>query len=191
MTVTHDPISIAGLKPVTGKLVDLKQVDPERWARMKDIIEKMRFDSTPEGQAIIEKERAMQVAKQNAVEAHSIYRVNGKIIGVHYRDGITMSVSNSGLGHGNAESDGRQRGLSGERLNDYVADRITAELTEKYGSALQVEQYDAGAAPTAGELWHEIYGPTVEQHKKSSDPAVRQAALDLESLMMMSRAYHA
>ena len=104
-------------------------------------------------------ERAAQIAKQNAVEAHTVYEVNGKIVAVQYRDHTALYTANGDGRHGaQAWKDAMNLGLKGEALNDFLAGRTEEALRQKYGAGLTVTHYDAGNAPTAGELHSQIFG---------------------------------
>ena len=60
---------------------------------------------------------------------------------------------------------GRARGLSGDALNDFVADEISANLMRKYGSALSVETYrNAADAPTVGSIHDAMFGKAASAH---------------------------
>lgn len=150
-------IPIANLKPLTLPPATRAPIDG------KEIWKKIQGPS--------EAERAAQLAKQNAVEAHTVYRVDGKIVAVYYQNEWTLSVTGGGPLKGDAARIGRAQGLSGEKLNDFIADHVTQQLRKRYGAALQVEQYERGSAPTLGELHAEIFGPRPTQSPPSFTPA--------------------
>lgn len=104
-------------------------------------------------------ERAAQIAKQNAVEAHTVYKANGKIVGVHYYNNTTLYTSNAvGANAYQALKEETDLGLKGEALSDFLAGKAEEALRQKYGASLTVTHYDAGNAPTAGELHSQIFG---------------------------------
>ena len=155
MSTIQGGISIANMTPLKNQTpIDLKD-HPELLKRTLEavthVVESMR---TPA-------EMAAQKAKQDAVEAHSVYRVNGDIVAVHYQDG-TSSMRNDAAGaRGDAEKIGRAAGLSGDALNDFVAAQMTQALRQQYGSALTVEQYEPGSAPKRIDLAHEMNGGAI------------------------------
>ena len=131
-------------------------------------------------------ERAAQIAKQNAVEAHTVYEVNGKIVAVQYRDHTALYTANGDGRHGaQAWKDAMNLGLKGEALNDFLAGRTEEALRQKYGAGLTVTHYDAGNAPTAGELHSQIFGNPSKAASVASPNA--KVNLDPETLEMLSR----
>lgn len=98
-------------------------------------------------------EQARQLNRQAQVEAHTVYREDGKLIAAHYADGTTTFGRNADGATGlAARESGHAQGLHGARLNDHIAERIAEDLREKYGGALEVQRFSEGNAPTQGEL---------------------------------------
>lgn len=150
----------------TGLEIEAKKASAEMVQRMKTRASKFEEPSAAG--------RADQIAKQRAVKVHTVYRVDGKIVAVHQANGwTTSSNSNSGIrnipGQGDADEVGRAKGLSGDALNNFVADQITANLKARYGSALEVESYDnPSTAPTSGEVRDKMFGITQQQGSLSA-----------------------
>ena len=107
-------------------------------------------------------ERAAQIAKQRAEPAHTVYKVGGKVIAMHQHNGFTTFGSSADGGASTqAKKAGAAQGLTGEALNTFVADAITAALKQKYGAALQVETYrDPATAPSSGAIEDAMFGRT-------------------------------
>lgn len=131
-------------------------------------------------------ERAAQIAKQNAVEAHTVYKANGKIVGVHYYNNTTLYTSNAVGANAYQElKEETDLGLKGEALSDFLAGKAEEALRQKYGASLTVTHYDAGNAPTAGELHSQIFGNPSKAASVASPNA--KVNLDPETLEMLSR----
>ena len=131
-------------------------------------------------------ERAAQIAKQDAVEAHTVYKANGKIVGVHYYNNTTLYTSNAvGANAYQALKEETDLGLKGEALSDFLAGKAEEALRQKYGASLTVTHYDAGNAPTAGELHSQIFGNPSKAASVASPNA--KVNLDPETLEMLSR----
>ena len=78
--------------------------------------------------------------RQNAIEAHTVYRVYGKAICVIARNGQTLfdSAEDFRLGGGLKPSDqAGELGLTGEQYMEYVSKEIGRHLRERYTSALK------------------------------------------------------
>jgi hypothetical protein len=106
--------------------------------------------------------------RQNAVEAHTVYRVYGKTICVIARNGQTLfdSAEDFRLGGGLKPADqAGELGLTGEQYMEYLSKEIARHLRERYATALQVARYDAGTAPVMGELREEMFGITRDRWK--------------------------
>ena len=129
-------------------------------------------------------ERAAQIAKQNAVEAHTVYKANGKIVGVHYYNNTTLYTSNA-VGANASQEWKEETGLKGEALSDFLAGKAEEALRQKYGASLTVTHYQAGNAPTAGELHSQIFGNPSKAASVASPNA--KVNLDPETLEMLSR----
>lgn len=156
------------------------QLDPDKFAEMKRLGEEMRRERSPE-------ETAQQIAKQRAVKVHTVYRVDGEVIGAHKRNDWTTFASNTvGDVRGNSEQIGLSRGLSGDALQDFVADHITEQLTKKYGDRLTVETYeDAALAPTSGEVNDVMFGRRASYSTPS--PSSARVSFDADTFALLSR----
>jgi hypothetical protein len=107
-----------------------------------------------------------QYERQSAIEAHTVYRVNGKPICVVARNGQTLfdTVDDFRSGGGLKPSDDAGRmGLTGEQYMEYISRQIADHLRRRYASALQVARYEEGEAPVMGELREEMFGITRER----------------------------
>ena len=193
MTTIDARIPVAGLRQVTPPTVDLKTAGPERWAAMQETMGRLSEPSPAE--------IAAQIARQRAEKVHTVYRVNGEIVGTHQHNGWTTFAANGdGRARGDAEAMGRSRGLSGDALNDFVADQIAASLTRKYGSAFSVETYrNAADAPTVGSIHDAMVGKAASAHGGMQDArfggteaggslgyATQRIAFDPEILALMN-----
>jgi hypothetical protein len=148
---TMGRIPLAGMKPLTLPARARVVLDPDAFAKMKKAADERSRERSPE-------ETAKQIEKQSIVKVHTLYKVDGKIIGVHERNGWTMFLSSGGV-RGDADKLALKLGLSGDALNDFLADRMAASLKKKYGVRLQVQHYeDPATAPTYGEVEAAIYG---------------------------------
>lgn len=170
----------------TGLEIEAKKASAEMVQRMKTQASKFAGPSAAE--------RADQLAEQRAVKVHTVYRVNGEIVAMHQTNGWTSAASNSNSGirnipgQGDADAVGRAKGLSGDALNDFVADQIAANLKAKYGSALEVESYDnLSTAPTSGEVRDEMFGIT--QQQGSLSVTTSRIAMDTEYWAKLLDAY--
>ena len=164
--------SLHQVKPAIGP-----QMDDDAVRKMHEFIKSLERSPA---------ERAAQIAKQNAVEAHTVYEVNGKIVAVQYRNHTALYASNADGGHGSqAGKEAMNLGLKGEKLNDFLAAKTEEALRQKYGAGLTVTHYDAGNAPTAGELHSQIFGdaPRTDLIANSNT----KVNLDPETLEMLSR----
>ena len=152
---------------------------PERLDRMKRLLNYLANPPGPE-------ERAAQIAEQRAVKVHTVYQVNGKVVGIHEHEGDTTFASSAAAGASvQAKADGAARGLSGAALNDFVADRITAALESRYGSSLDVETYrNPAEAPTSGEMQDLMFGRTTADDARPA--AASRIAYDPDVLALLS-----
>lgn len=93
---------------------------------------------------ISQEARDQQIAKQNAVPVHSVFRANGKIVAfIGKSGGIT---STGGLGHVNTAGS-----------LDEVAQNVKDRLTQLYGN-VQMETYSAGSGVNVGMVGDEMFG---------------------------------
>ncbi|WP_422366596.1 hypothetical protein [Pelagibius sp.] len=181
MTTIQSGIPLAEareIKPQLHRLNDLKETDPERWEMMQRALQ-----TRPE--ELSATERAAQIAKQRAVPVHTVYRVNGEVVALHQTNGwsTTKNADSSARivpGQGDADKVGRELGLTGDALNDFVATHMTANLKKKYGAALTVETYpNAATAPSVGEVQDEMFGIT--SHRDTVPGRMSRVAMDTES----------
>ena len=163
MTSIHAGIPVAGLKQVTFPMIDGAQSGAERSRMPLSGIDERLAGPSPA-------ERAAQIAKQRAEPAHTVYMVGGKVIAMHQHNGFTTFGSSADGGASTqAKKAGAAQGLTGEALNTFVADAITASLKQKYGAALQVETYrDPATAPSSGAIEDAMFGRTPTGTPKAS-----------------------
>lgn len=92
----------------------------------------------------------VMVARNRAVQAHTVVRLGGQIAAVIGRDGLTMMTSNAQAGRVDWESiQQRGAGMTPEQRRDLVA----AELKKVLGPGAVFERYgETGPAPTRGAL---------------------------------------
>lgn len=109
-----------------------------------------------------------QYDRQNAVEAHTVYRVHGKVICVVARNGQTLfdTADDFRFGGGLKPADeAGGLGLTGEQYMEYMAKQIGENLRRRYANALNVARYNEGTAPVMGELREEMFGITRNRWK--------------------------
>ena len=107
-----------------------------------------------------------QFDRQNAVEAHTVYRVDGQVICVVARNGRTLfdTAEDFRMAGGLKPSDmAGDLGLSGERYMEYISKQIAENLKQRYADALQVARFEAGDAPAMGQLREAMFGITRER----------------------------
>lgn len=163
MTSIHAGIPLAGLTQLTFPMTDGAQSGSQRSRIPLSEIEDRLAGPSPA-------ERAAQIAKQRAEPVHTVYKVGGKIIAKHQHNGWTTFAANADGGASTqAKKAGAAQGLTGEALNTFVADAITASLKQKYGAALQVETYrDPATAPSSGAIEDAMFGRTPTAGPKAS-----------------------
>jgi|GEM_PF-3547808 len=98
-----------------------------------------------------------QFGKQENLPEHTVWRVDGKIIGAHFDIGWT-TFSNGADGRGNAQdkSNSEIKNLPASERNDRLADAMTQRLREKYGARLQVETQQPDHALKYGYVLNEM-----------------------------------
>ena len=104
--------------------------------------------------------------RQSAVEAHAVYRVDGKPVCVVARNGEALfdTVEDFRAGGGQKPSDEASTlGLTGEQYMEYVAREIAQHLKQRYSDALEIAHYETGAAPAVSEVREEMFGITRER----------------------------
>ncbi len=107
-----------------------------------------------------------QYDRQSAVEAHTVYRVNGKPVCVMARNGQTLFDTAEDFHSGGGltpANEANSYGLTGEQYMEFVARQIARHLKQRYADALQVAHYEVGTAPAMGELREEMFGITRER----------------------------
>lgn len=158
MTAIERRIAISGPMMFKPRMIDHTAMTEDELAVLRDVDQRSAPLSADERQAA--------VARQNAVEAHTVYRLGGKILGVQWRDGVTTftatatddSTATDGGASALAKEKAAARGLTGAAANDFIAEEIAAGLQERYGAAVQAETYVSGAGPTRSELQSEMFG---------------------------------
>jgi hypothetical protein len=107
-----------------------------------------------------------QYDRLNAIEAHTVYRVNGRIICVIARNGQTLferADDFRAAGGLKPSDEAGDLGFTGERYMDYVSRRIAANLAQRHADALDVAVFEEGDAPTLGDLREQMFGITRER----------------------------
>jgi len=152
--------AIPGPRPISGMTILTLPASARRVTAPKTYAEMMKREEelVRQGREIREGS-AKRIAEQRAIKVHTVYKVDGKVVGIVHRNGWT-TFSGSGLG-GIAEvhETAGRLGRTGDALNDMLAKHSTARLRSLYGSRLQVESYpDATDAPTSGEVEDLMFG---------------------------------
>ena len=152
MTAIDGQIAFSGLSPRKARAIDFTAMTEDELAVLRNV----NGRSGP----LTTDERNAALARQNAVEAHTVYRMGGEILGVQWRDGVTTFTENAADGGASlrAKEQARTRGLTGDAANDLIAGEIAAALTERYGLTVQVKSYISGAGPSRGDLQSEMFG---------------------------------
>jgi hypothetical protein len=139
-------LSLSGATLITPTVGPIQETDPEMLASIRTFQEMLE---NPPTQADIN----AQIARQRADKAHTVYFLNGEVIGMQGTEGGTTFKTNPGIDVGALWREAAAKGLSEDGARDYVAEQVGAALKERYGSALTVETYDGAAnAPTAGQV---------------------------------------
>lgn len=151
MSAIRSSIPLAGMKVLP--LPPLQRRQPEEAAEMFKRWEEMRALHDPV-------ESARRIAEQRAIKVHTVFKVDGKVVGIVHRNGWTTFSSNgAGAGIAGVHETAARLGRSGDALNDMLADHSAKGLRSLYGSRLQVERYpDATSAPTSGEVEDLMFG---------------------------------
>ncbi len=104
-------------------------------------------------QAVMEKAKGpsqemidQQIARQNAVPVHSVFRANGNIVAVVNEQGSISSAN--GLGH-----------VDTTGTPDQIAQNVYDRLSQLYGN-VQMETYPAGSHVNVGMAEGEMFGRT-------------------------------
>lgn len=89
------------------------------------------------------------VAKNRAVQAHTVFRQNGQIIAAVWRDGQSQMTNALGAKLDWPSMEKRTAGMTDAQRRDYIAQQIVKHM----GPGVTVERYgESGAAPTRGAL---------------------------------------
>lgn len=87
------------------------------------------------------------IAKDRAVQAHTVFRQGGQIVAVVWRDGQTTMSNGLAARMDPSAIDRRTGGMTDAQRRDYLAKEILNNL----GNSVKVERYgEAGQAPTRG-----------------------------------------
>jgi len=144
-----------------------------RLAEQMQNFEKIRAGASPE-------ELAKQIAKQNATQAHTVFRAGGDIVGVYYKDGTTTYPSGGDVGGSVvAQKEGLARGLSGKSLDDFIVQSMTDRLSKIYGSGLEVQTTSSRTGPTQGQLNAEMFGASKQNMSSLFNVELDANTLDL------------
>lgn len=103
-----------------------------------------------------EEETAAGLARQDAIKAHTVFTVGGKIVAVQRENGWSLFIQGGSVA---LEATLKDSGLTGEALNKHNAAEIEKALRKVYGGSLEVHSFAGDpAAPTMGQLtpalWH-------------------------------------
>jgi hypothetical protein len=110
-----------------------------------------------------------QLAAQNAQEVHTAFRLNGKLAGtIDENGGFTGSGLSDGGASQRAVAYAEKAGLKGAAFADYVSQKVSQALKERYGASLEVVTYDTGDRPTVGEIHSEMFGGASPQYEGMS-----------------------
>lgn len=164
-------VSLANARPISAG----KPVAPTA-AELEEINRRLKSEAEIAADTKIAQERT------DAVKVHTVYRKGDKIIGVQYRNGWTSFASNGDADHRfDAEREGRAKGLKGDALTDYMANRMAETLKKQYGG-IRVETYSASNAPTHKQISQEMFGAASERGASSPVSRINWTADTLELL---------
>jgi len=125
----------------------------ERRAAADEVAEWKAYKET----AAYRAEMEAQLERQRNYTAHTVWKVDGEIIGAHFDIGWT-TFSNGADGSGNAQdkSNPAIAILPPSERNDQIADAMTLRLREKYGARLTVELQQPGQALKRGYILNKM-----------------------------------
>ena len=107
-------------------------------------------------------------------EVTRAYYLDGQLTAVFGPDNANVSNGiDYSLEYKLAKNDGERRGLTGDKLNEYVENRIENALKSKYGNRLEVRKGPAGTMGTVGDYREELFGgerwPSIENIPQITD----------------------
>ena len=107
-------------------------------------------------------------------EVTRAYYLDGQLTAVFGTDNANVSNGiNYNYEYTTAKNDGERRGLTGDKLNEYVENRIETALKSKYGNRLEVRKGPAGTMGTVGDYREELFGgerwPSIENIPQITD----------------------
>ena len=107
-------------------------------------------------------------------EVTRAYYLDGQLTAVFGPDNANVSNGiDYSLEYKLAKNDGERRGLTGDKLNEYVENRIENALKSKYGNRLEVRKGPAGTMGTVGDYREELFGgerwPSIENIPQRTD----------------------
>ena len=107
-------------------------------------------------------------------EVTRAYYLDGQLTAVFGTDNANVSNGiNYSFDYRLAKDDGERRGLTGDKLNEYVENRIETALKSKYGNRLEVRKGPAGTMGTVGDYREELFGgerwPSIENIPQITD----------------------
>lgn len=158
MTTTN-PTSVA----MTGKPVNADFVaGPSEQARDMMIRQKNFLLS------MLNRDTDAQIAKQNAAEVHTAFRLNGKLVGVMSESGFTSTGIQATTAYQDTQNAADKQGLTGEERIAFVSDHVSRALKDRHGENLDVETFNAGNRPTSGDMHAEMFGAASTPTQTSS-----------------------
>ncbi|MBP2313319.1 hypothetical protein [Azospirillum soli] len=103
------------------------------------------------------------VAKNRAVQAHTVFRQNGQIIAAVWRDGQSQMTNALGAKLDWPSMEKRTAGMTDAQRRDYIAQQIVKHM----GPGVTVERYgESGAAPTRGAINDEQNKANIKERRR-------------------------
>ena len=160
-------IYLTAIKMPPWTLVSKDELPDDVRARLEKFSDMIPPPEPPSPEKKAETEAAIAMA--NAVKVHTVWSVDGNVVGVHEVNGLTTFIAGPDVhASSSAKSEAQKLGLTGDALNEFVTRKITDALKAKYGDALEVSTYDDPAtAPATGDVVAKMYQDTPEGPKPS------------------------
>ncbi|MDO9459608.1 MAG: hypothetical protein Q7N95_05775 [Alphaproteobacteria bacterium] len=156
-------ISIAGAKPLhlppPVHANELFKDNPELLAQMK-LRDSLEVNTSKKPAGGISSEQIAAIAAKNADKTHSVFRVDGKIVGIIGENApATTTFANPATINAfhAAQTKLMRNHLSDGAYRDTFSKLAEDDLQQQYGARLTVTRYDAATAPIRAEFEGELF----------------------------------
>lgn len=103
------------------------------------------------------------IAKNRAVQAHTVFRQNGQIVAAVWRDGQSQMTNALGAKLDWPTMEKRTAGMTDAQRRDYIAQQIVKHM----GPGVTIERYgETGSAPTRGAIMDEQNKATIKERRR-------------------------